>query len=261
MLYNLKDLTFIMPVMIDSDDRLRNVKMILTYLNKYFETNIIIYEAYKKSSKIDFLYAFSNLNIQYMSSQINGAFHRTKYLNELLKEVKTSIVVNYDVDVLLEVDTYIRAYNDLKGNKCDIIYPFGKGKNQICLYKVQLDKLFEENPSIENVKCDARWNDNSDVGFCIFFKTDVYKKGGGENESFISWGPEDLERFYRFKTLGYKINRYDDVFVYHLSHIRTNDSNSNNSWYEQNMLIYDAIIKMDKKMLKSYIKSVNFYKN
>ena len=40
-------------------------------------------------------------------------------------------------------------------------------------------------------------------------KTEIYKKAYGENENFISYGPEDQERAYRFKKLGYKVEWYD----------------------------------------------------
>ena len=46
---NLKDVTFIIPVRIESDDRLRNVITSLCYLNTVFDTNFIIHEHDKES--------------------------------------------------------------------------------------------------------------------------------------------------------------------------------------------------------------------
>ena len=46
---DLKDCTFIIPVRIESTDRLRNVITILCYLNSNFDTNIIVKEVDKES--------------------------------------------------------------------------------------------------------------------------------------------------------------------------------------------------------------------
>ena len=46
---DLKDCTFIIPIRIESTDRLRNVITILCYLNSNFDTNIIVKEVDKES--------------------------------------------------------------------------------------------------------------------------------------------------------------------------------------------------------------------
>jgi len=43
-MHNLKDTTFIIPIKIDSQDRLNNANTVLGYLNKRFNTNAIIHE-------------------------------------------------------------------------------------------------------------------------------------------------------------------------------------------------------------------------
>ena len=46
---DLKDCTFIIPIRIESTDRMRNVITILCYLNSNFDTNIIVKEVDKES--------------------------------------------------------------------------------------------------------------------------------------------------------------------------------------------------------------------
>ena len=46
---DLKDCTFIIPIRIESSDRMRNVITILCYLNSNFDTNIIVKEVDKES--------------------------------------------------------------------------------------------------------------------------------------------------------------------------------------------------------------------
>ncbi|BCU98127.1 MAG: hypothetical protein CM15mV20_2220 [uncultured marine virus] len=53
---DLKDCTFIIPIRIESTDRLRNVITILCYLNSNFDTNIIVKEVDKESILISLDY-------------------------------------------------------------------------------------------------------------------------------------------------------------------------------------------------------------
>ena len=49
-----------------------------------------------------------------------------RYLNEMLAMVETDVVANYDSDVLLPIDTYVKAQEMCK-NEYDLVYPYGQG--------------------------------------------------------------------------------------------------------------------------------------
>lgn len=255
---NLTDTTFIIPIMIETIDRYRNAKIILTYLNHHFNTNIIIYEIIDNDSKLDFLENLTNLNIKLICKENEDFFHRTKYLNIMLDMVETPIVVNYDIDVLLPIQDYINARNLILNGDFDVVYPFGNNNNQIRLYNVLINDIFYKNPIINNISFSYKDNMFSDVGFCVFFNTSVYKNGGGENENFISYCPEDKERYYRFNTLGYKIKRFNNNDIYHLEHIRTKDSNKTNPFFENNSKLYREIKEMDKTQLHYYLNKQDY---
>lgn len=252
MLIDLSNTTFIIPIRIESDDRYRNSKIILTYLNKHFNTNVIIYEVIENESKLDFLDYLTNLKIKLLVNRYSGIFHRTKYLNIMLDMVETPVVINYDIDVLLNIEEYVNAQNIISNNIADVVYPFGDNNNQIKLQGVRIHENFIENPVINNLYFKHKYIGYSNAGFCIFFNTNVYKEGGGENENFISYGPEDKERLYRFQTLGYRILRFNSN-IYHIEHQRTNDSNSLNYHFNHNNNIYNDIIKMNKIELINYL--------
>ena len=79
------------------------------------------------------------------------------------------------------------------------------------------------------------------------FNTEKYKKCGGENELFIAYGPEDVERYERFIKIGYKVDRVND-FVYHLEHHRTPFSDSNNKFFNENNDLYKRQSFLSKEM-------------
>ena len=85
----------------------------------------------------------------------------------------------------------------------------------------------------------------SEYGHCIFFNTDVYREFGGENEEFISYGPEDKERGIRFKAFTDKIEWLDDV-VFHFEHHRGNDSSLANPHINPNNLLLSRIQSLIK---------------
>lgn len=238
---------FNIPIMIDTNDRYRNLIILLEYFNNNIKTNINIYTVSSLELK-----KYENLNINIIFKNKDTNFHRTKYLNELLDISNTKVTVNYDVDVLLPVDIYYNAQQLILENKTDIVYPFGDNNNQIRLYDVNITDEFLNNPTLDTLKYGYKNSMYSNAGFCIFFNTDVYKNGGGENENFISYGPEDKERLYRFKTLDYRITRFNND-IYHMEHIRTSESNNNNSFYLHNVEEYNKICKMNKNEIIKYI--------
>jgi predicted glycosyltransferase involved in capsule biosynthesis len=97
-------------------------------------------------------------------------------------------------------------------------------------------------------------------GFVQFFNRQIYIDGGMENENFVAYAPEDVERFYRFTTLGYNVSRVDSV-VYHLEHKRTENSWFNNPYMQSNNDEWEKIQKMDSGTLKDYIKDQEYYLN
>ena len=102
---NLKDLTIIIPVKIESQDRYFNLKTVLGYLNHHFKTNVRIIESSSDGPKIDFLKNFKNLHIDYEFQILNHgeSYHRTKYLNQMINKTKTKVIANYDIDVFFQI--------------------------------------------------------------------------------------------------------------------------------------------------------------
>ena len=129
---DLKDCTFIIPIRIESNDRLRNIITVLCYLNSAFDTNIIVKEV-DTDSKFDKQalpqiteYCGDVSNINYIFEQSDDPlFLREKILNEMLVLTKTKVIVNYDCDMILPIDTYLESYRRIMEDKSDMIYPYG----------------------------------------------------------------------------------------------------------------------------------------
>ena len=255
---NLKDTTFIIPLRIESGDRMRNVITSLCYILENFDTNIIVKEGDTSSIFLEHVLPqvqqFTDTSsLKHVFEDTSASeFHRTRYLNEMTHMATTKVVVNYDCDIILPIESYLQCQSMIVEGSSDVVYPYGFG-NYAKMVNVDdniVTKFLTEGFSIEFLEQHA-WLNLARFGFCQFFDREVYIKGGGENEKFIAYAPEDEERAFRFKTLGYNVDRLDS-FVYHLEHSRTPNSSLNNPHMQNNFALWDKLQKMDKQQLIQY---------
>ena len=264
--------TFIIPIRIESDDRLRNVITTLCYLITKFDTNIIIHEHSETSvfeevalpqiaeycSTIPHSDDLSCIKHTFIKTS-DPTFHRQKVLNDMLMESTTSVVINYDCDILLPYESYKEAYNLIMNCDADVVYPYQEGNTQLQVHAD--DSIVSEFLNDYcNFKILAKSSTLYDAkyGFCQFFNRDAYIEGGMENENFKAYAPEDVERYYRFTNLGYNVKRCGNV-VYHLEHARTPNSWFSNPHMEENNKEWQKVQAMSKDELYTYITSQPYY--
>lgn len=268
---DLSKATFIIPIRIESADRMRNVITGLVFLLENFDTKIIIKEVDTKSVfKEDVLpqleECFDDLsNLTHIFEESDDpVFYRMKILNEMISLTKTEVVINSDCDILLPVESYVESYNLILSGGADVVYPYGNGN-----YQKQVFADDELVSNFLNSDCDFSILDQkskiwtSDFGWIQFFNRKVYFEGGMENENFRGSSPEDKERFYRFTTLGYNVVRLDE-FIYHLEHSRGRNSwptsIEGNPYMRENFELWNTIQKMNKEQLSHYYSNQKYLK-
>ena len=267
MKHDLKQVTFIIPIRIESNDRLRNVITSICYLLKNFDTNIIVKEVDKTSVFLESALpqiveccGSDAKTIQHIFEESDEPlFHRQKVLNEMVAASTTEIVVNYDCDVVLPLESYTLAYQGIMDGTFDVVYPYGQGmyQKQVTATDFVVSEFLEGNDFTyldRNSKPST-----SDFGWAQFFRRKVYIEGGLENENFRAYAPEDKERYYRFTTLGYNVGRITD-FVYHLEHERGENSWFSNPHMVYNMQEWEKIQSMDKEQLLDYYSQQEYLK-
>ena len=258
---DLTNSTFIIPVRLESHDRIANLGIVIKFFTKYLDTNIIIYEQGTKSVAHNLPNVHSN--IVYLFEQMNSKdepFHRTRYLNEMLKISKTPITVNYDLDIILPIESMIYSQDLILNQGLDVVFPFGYGDFQKNVDQNIKSKIFnalesEQVKDLYEIMSSSCEIEPSAYGHVQFFKTSAYIEGGMENEGFISYGPEDIERAYRFLKLGYKVSHLvnmDNNYVYHLDHARGKNSSSDNPFFDENVKLYNHLLELEIPELKKY---------
>lgn len=269
---NLKNSTFIIPLRIESEDRLRNIITVLCFILGSFDCKVIVKEVDTESifeeSALpqikDFLDGdISNLTHIFEKSN-DKVFYRMRYLNEMIAMADTDIIINYDCDVLMKPESYIESCRMITEDNYDVIYPYGFGAWQKQIFaNDELVSQFLSNDFDFSILEKNHKENLSRYGHVQFFDRKSYIEGGMENENFKGSSPEDVERHHRFITLGYNVGRLDH-WIYHLEHSR-----GDNSWpvsYEKNphmkdnINLWDFLQTLNKKQLANYYNNQKYLK-
>lgn len=250
---NLKDVTFMIPLKVESEDRKKLINLLISYLLKHFDTNIIICEEGKVANFPRLMKVEWSKKLTYIfRKNDNDLFHKTKNLNIMAKRATTNIIVSQDSDVIFHPHQYLNAAQLIRNNVVDFCYPFNQPNHNI---PVKYHNQFALTLSLSGIEPHIKFEHPlPPPGGCFFMNREKFISGGMENEHFISWGPEDVERRDRLIKLGYRVCSIDGK-LFHLDHSRTHNSDSSNPKFRENELEYAKIKNMSKDQLLEYIGS------
>jgi predicted glycosyltransferase involved in capsule biosynthesis len=276
---NFNNCCFIVPFKYNWDeDRIFNLKCVLSYLNSVMITNIVIVEQHENiknnfcSESINKI-NYSNLNIiwiDYINN--NSCFHKTKLYNIGMKSIKPNveIIIPYDADVLIPLNQMIIAKDFIEKHQIDYCFPFSGNYVEIAkIISSSREKLLKTYNFDEYKKYAKEYTDilysqcvrngppgllrNCPPGGCIFIKKQVYIEMGLENEDFCGYGPEDVERKNRLIKLNYSTATVNgDLF--HIEHTNTNRRSSN----KNNYTLFSMLENMTKEQIINYYKQKNY---
>lgn len=256
---DLQDITFLIQVRIDSEDRMENLSFVTKYLDKYFNTKIIVLEAD----------IFPKVDLRKLPETVSYIFykdydkllHRTHYTNIMVKMANTSIVCLYDSDVVIPISQVCLAVKKITANRNDCVSPYDGSLIGIdSLFKAMFGKLLDPELFLHNqgkfsVVTHRAW------GGAVFLNKNSFIKAGMENENINSWGPEDIERRKRMEILGLCIKRIEGS-LFHLPHPRNiNSGYINTNTRVRLMKEYIKICFMKKEELKKYISTWQWVNN
>lgn len=232
MKFDIKDVTFVILVRVDSIQRLENVIAVTNSICKYFNTNIVVLEV--SCSKNNILNRLLNRNVVYMYIKDDDPIlYRTKYYNFLVNNIGSPYIAIWDTDVVIDKDAIFCCVNSLRNHNSDISFPY----NGICYNTPDLiRKIFLENKDIRflyrNISKMNLLYDKYLVGGAVLINRDRYLYVGAENEKHYGWGNEDYDRYFRFVGLGLNVFRSDNC-LFHLQHPRMTDSNYKSDFHKR----------------------------
>ena len=210
-----QNLTVGIPIRVDSEERRANVSTIINYLNE-LRCHIIVLEAdaHEKMKKqslagdIDYLFV----------KDTDQVFHRTRYINQILKMAQTEMVAIWDTDVLVDYRQILEALQLIR-NGATTSYPYD---GRFVMLSKQLSTQTRNRIDFDYLKSLKlkSFLGRKLCGGSYIVHRQRYLLCGGENEKFTGWGPEDAERLHRVTILGHKALHISSGELFHLYHPR-----------------------------------------
>jgi len=252
--FDLTNTTFTVPVSYDHPHRKQNLDLNICMLQRTFDTNVIIGE---QGANPQFHYMAQWCKYHYFTGM--QEFHRTKMLNDMAHMAKTEIVVNWDADVFLPPLSILLSVEKMcppcSKETPDFVYPYdGRFARVPRSFHKSLEQKFDL-----GIFCDYKFpgtneNDPISVGGAVFCNKQAFIEAGMENEHMISYAPEDRERYLRFNTLGFNVQRIPGP-IYHLDHWRGPNSSSANLFFQKNNALYQQYKSYTKEEWQQEINS------
>jgi len=254
----LEQITIVIPLRIDSEERRTNLDASLNFFCRYKEIKIVVLEADTKS-QYETRINHSNFTYQFIEDH-DPIFYRTRYLNFMLRNVQTPVAGIWDCDVIVPIKQVIQSVQHCM-NGVTLCYPFdgrfyAVSEHFSRLYKESMDfNILTQNES-------QYWLMHGlySVGGAFTVHVHRYLSAGGENEHFYGWGPEDTERRERICNLGLEVRRVSGC-LYHLNHPRGKNSKfANRERALANRREYIKICRMNCHELEKYISTWSWLK-
>lgn len=252
---DLNDVTFIIPLRIDTVNRLENTLVIVDFLLGNFKTRIKILEASCRDTGLLQKLLPKEVDYRFMEDG-DAIFHRTKYINILAETCQTPYISLWDTDVIVPTGQIEETMKLLRNGEVDFVTPFQDkflDSSEILreLYiKLRDISLLERHQG----KMKGLYTPNP-VGGVFFAHRQSYVDTGMENEKFYGWGKEDGERANRWKILGYR-HQHVKGSLFHLSHERgVNSSFHSPNQNDLKMAELKRSLVMSKSELKEEIES------
>lgn len=215
----MKDLSFLIPIRLDTIQRLENLLVVIQFLRSHFDSPILVYEASSYSTGL--VCSLIEKEAAYTFDEDRDMiFHRTKYINKLVDLSSTPFIAVWDCDVIIPPNQLKEALKVLKEGRSSFIFPYEK---EFLDTGIILREIFVKERNIDillsqKAKMIPLYGPDP-IGGAFLANRKDYRTIGMENPNFYGWGREDGERLHRWKGMGYKHSRIDGP-LFHLSHPR-----------------------------------------
>lgn len=217
--FDLKDVTFLILVRLDSIERLENILTVTQFLVSNFNTTIEVLECSPYKNGLLEKLLVKEVTYSFLKDR-DPVLFRTKFLNQMAQAVKTPYISIWDVDVIAPPNQLIDAVCMLRNNDADFVFPY---KKEFLDISDILKKLYFQTNDIDvllqNREVMKVMYPPNPVGGAFFCNLKLFFEVGMENEKFYGWGIEDGERCHRWEKSGYRIKRADGP-LFHLTHPR-----------------------------------------
>jgi hypothetical protein len=214
---SLTDVTFLIPLRLDSIGRLENAVAVVSFLYSHFNTCIMTLEASPYDNRLFNTLVHGKAEYRHVEDH-DAVFHRTKYINRMAEKAVTPFIAIWDASVIVDVAQITDSVNRLRRNEADMVYPYD---GQLLDTSEIIRTLYLYRPTMEILQrycpyMNPIFGNDAKCG-AIFINVDKYRQAGMDDENIYGSENENVERYYRFQRRGWQIYRSRGV-GYHLSY-------------------------------------------
>jgi len=255
----MEDLTFIIPIRVDTQDRIDNCMTILRFLQRHFpQSEVLLMEQDAESRTDRVIEAFPSVRRDFVCNP--DRFSKSVAVNTGIALATRGLICMCDTDILLHPDAIRRAATLLRKRRKRVVIPHnrmfldvsGELKAEISgsldLEKYGKVRCFADAP----VRPDLVLRENN--GGIFIADKEVLVLEGGLNKKMISYGWEDTEFSRRLDKLGYYTFMLPEFNLVHLDHRRGPDSQIN-EMFDVNRSEFEKVSAMSRRQLQSYVES------
>jgi predicted glycosyltransferase involved in capsule biosynthesis len=257
----LNNVSFVIPVRIDSSERGRNLDLLLDFLTQFFSSKIYIVEA-DLNQKYFLKKNFKHVEYTFVKD-LNPIFHHTFYLNYLYRFVNSPIIAGWDTDIITFPKQIVDTVYAVETGDTILGLPY----NGIMLNTNNLIvDIYKNTRNVEDLARNAPFMSpmygSLSVGGAFIVNKDEYLNSGGDNEHFSGWGPEDFERVKRIEILYPHLSVYrSSGYLFHFWHPRKlNSRYANNELEIIGKREFAKICALETNELREYVKSWSWIK-
>lgn len=239
------DVTFTVPVRIDSGDRLSNLLAVVGHLRRTYPSRIVV-----GSEEPGPLRVIMPRGVEVMAIEggLELPFHHTRVLNDLARCVETSVLVNIETDIIIPEVQLREAAHLTAAGQADLVLPYDEA---VEVTRDERNGFAAGAVTAASADGRERWSWNV-IGGCMVWNTAAFFRFGMENEHFISWGLEDDERLVRVGKLGGTFRRCRGP-LFHLQHHRGPESSENTPYFSSNRRELNRITSLSPELLASEV--------
>jgi len=262
---DLSGLSIVVPVRVDSEDRLRNLRIVLDYFESFFTGFEILVIEQDHTSRVGGVVE-GRQGVSHVLRQSSGCFFKTRLSNLGVSLSQRPYAMVYDTDVLFHPLALKQACEMLRSDAATFVFPYNQVMLELRRDVVEqgLDitwELFGELPFCRpgerpDPAAGARFlygdADSPCTGGALLFDRREFLLVGGYNENIISYGCEDAELYARLQALRARLGRVEGYNCYHLEHKRGRDSHYN-AFDESNQRELRKVRALDEAALWAYV--------
>lgn len=253
------DLSFIIPIRVDSDDRINNCLAILRFLTTHFpaaEIQLVEQDTVSRTAQVVAAYPSVCHDFELNTERFNKA----RAVNKGALAASRALICMCDSDILLHPEAIRTACAILRQKRGRIVIPHNRIFVDIsaAMKSEMMDSYdLDQYGTIRRFSDVPRRGDvtSRDCNGGIFLaEKQTLLLGGGLNTKMVSYGWEDTEFIRRFDRLGYYTTMLPRYNLVHLDHHRGADSRIN-EMFDVNKAEFDKVNAMPRARLEAYVES------